>query len=389
MKSQTGILNIFIREWKRISTSKICIWGILVVPIFTMGILIYMMNEGLPTKIPIAVVDMDNTVTSRTLIRQLDAFPKTNIKFKSLSFREARERMEKGEIFAVLTIPRDFSQKAVSGERPKLVFYTNNAFLISGSLLFQDLKTISVLASASVGLQMAEAQGISEGQIMPVLQPIAVESHPIGNPWLNYSVYLNNTILPGILNLMIMMFTISCFGSEVKLGTGKRLMVMGKGSIIKVVIGKLLPYTILFFIISLLIISVLFYYSKFPLSSGFLPILLNYFCLIIAAQGMGLILLGTFNNYRLALSISSLWGMITFSISGFSFPSLAMDPSLLALGYLFPLRHFFLVYVDQALNGLPMGYSAFHYTAMLLFMGIGLIFLPRVKKFLTANIYEE
>jgi ABC-2 type transport system permease protein len=348
-----------------------------------------MMGEGLPSKIPIAVVDMDNTVTSRTLIRQLDAFPKTTVKFKSLSFREARIRMERAEVFAVLTIPRGFSQKAVSGERPKLVFYTNNAFLISGSLLFQDLRTISVLASASVGLQIAEAKGYTEKQIMPVLQPISVESHPIGNPWLSYSVYLNNTILPGILNLMIMVFTISCLGAEVKSGTAQKLMNMGSGSIIKVLTGKLLPYTILFFVVALLYMSVLYYYNKFPINSGFLPMCLNYLCLIIAAQGTGLILLGVFTNYRIALSVSSLWGMITFSISGFSFPALAMDPSLLALGYLFPLRYFFLVYVDQALNGLSMGYSACYYAAMLTFMAVACLFFLRIKKYLVANVYEE
>ncbi|NDW18170.1 ABC transporter permease [Dysgonomonas sp. 216] len=386
--AETGIWAIVKREWFRISTSKICIWGIIVVPLLILIVLIPMMNEGLPTKIPIAVVDMDNTTTSRQLIRQLDAFPKTDIKFKSLSFQEARQRMERAEVYAVLTIPREFSKKAISGNRPKLVFYTNNAFLISGSLLFQDLKTISVLASASVGLQMAEAQGYSEGQIMPVLQPIAVEAHPLGNPWLNYSVYLNNTILPGILQLLILMFTISALGSEVKAGTGRKLMQMGDGSIIKVVAGKLLPYTVIFFVIALLFMSVLYYYNGFPLHSGFLPMGINYLFLIISAQGLGLILLGIFKNYRLALSIASLWGMVAFSISGFSFPVLGMDSWLQALSYLFPLRHFFLIYVDQALNGIPVGYSAFHYAALLGFMAVAFLFYPRVKKFLTDNVYE-
>ena len=43
--------------------------------------------------------------------------------------------------------------------------------------------------------------------------------------------------------------------------------------------------------------------------------------------------------------------MISFSIVGFSFPVQGMDPTLQALARLFPLRHYFLIYVDQALNG--------------------------------------
>lgn len=386
--SQTGILAIFKREWLRISSSKICIWGIFVAPLLSMIILLWMMDSGLPSRIPIAVVDLDNTTTSRSLVRQLDAFEKTNIKYKSLSFREARQQIEQMKVYAVLTIPKDFTKDAISGNRPKLVYYTNNAFLISGSLLFQDLKTISTLASASVGLKTATAKGYTENQIMPILQPITTDSHPIGNPWLNYSVYLNNVILPGILQLIILMFTVSAFGSEVKAGTGGKLLEMGNGSIIKVLIGKLAPYTIIYLSIALLFISVLYGYNHFPLHSGFWPMFFNYLCLILAAQGTGIILLGVFQNYRLALSIASLIGMVSFSITGFSFSTLAMDGSLSALSNLFPLRHFFLVYVDQALNGISIGYSMYHYAALIGFVLLSVLFFGVVKRLLKNNVYE-
>ena len=279
MSSKTGILAIFKREWIRISSSKICIWGIFVAPLLSMIILMWMMSAGLPSRIPIAVVDLDNTTTTRSLIRQLDAFEKTNIKYKSLSFKEARHQMERMEVYAVLTIPKDFTKDAISGNRPKLVYYTNNAFLISGSLLFQDLKTISTLASASVGLKTATAKGYTENQIMPILQPITIDAHPTGNPWLNYSVYLNNVLLPGILQLIILMFTVSAFGSEIKAGNGPKLMSMGDNSIIKVMIGKLLPYTIIYMGIALLFMAVLYYINRFPLHSGFWPMFFNY-CLL-------------------------------------------------------------------------------------------------------------
>jgi ABC-2 type transport system permease protein len=347
-----------------------------------------MMDSGLPARIPIAVVDFYNTTTSRSLVRQLDAFEKTDIKYKSLSFREARQQMEQMKVYAVLTIPKDFTKDAVSGNRPKLVYYTNNAFLISGSLLFQDLKTISTLASASVGLKTAMAKGYTENQIMPVLQPITIDSHPIGNPWLNYSVYLNNVILPGILQLIILIFTVSALGSEIKMGTARKLMDMGNGSIVKVLAGKMMPYTIIYLGIALLFMSVLYVYNHFPLHSGFCPMFFNYLCLILAAQGTGIILLGVFRNYRLALSIASLIGMVSFSITGFSFSTLAMDGSLSALSNLFPLRHFFLIYIDQALNGISVGYSMYHYAALFGFVLLSVFFFGAVKRLLKDNVYE-
>lgn len=115
----------------------------------------------------------------------------------------------------------------------------------------------------------------------------------------------------------------------------------------------------------------------------------NYVCLILAAQGGGVILLGIFRNYRLSLSIASLIGMVSFSITGFSFSTLAMDGSLNALSNIFPLRHFFLIYVDQALNGMSVGYSMYQYAALLTFVLVSIFFLGVLRKLLKNNIYEE
>ena len=51
-------------------------------------------------------------------------------------------------------------------------------------------------------------------------------------------------------------------------------------------------------------------------------------------------MIGVLPTPRLGLSFASLFGMISFSIVGFSFPVQGMDPTLQALARLFPLRHF-------------------------------------------------
>lgn len=388
MSEKKGILPVFVRECKRIATSKICIWGILCTTIITLVIAVWLMGEGLPNKIPIAVVDYDNTGTSRSLIRQLDAFPKTDIKFKSLSFAEAHKRMETCEVYAVLVIPKDFAADAISGQRPKLVYYTNNAFYVTGSLLFQDLKTISTLASASVVLKSGESKGHTDLELMPTVQPIKVESHPLNNPWLNYLVYLGPTMVPCILQMIILMFTVSSFGCEVKSGTGQYLLKLSGNSVFKTLIGKILPYTILYLLIALLFMSVFYYYCKLPLNCGFMPMFMNYLCFILASQGFGLILISLFKNYRLSSSIASLIGSISLSLEGVSFSVYSMSPVLTAFSSLLPIRHFFEIYIDQSLNGLPIGYSMYQYASLLVFVLLGLLLMGRLRSFLDENVYE-
>ncbi len=79
--------------------------------------------------------------------------------------------------------------------------------------------------------------------------------------------------------------------------------------------------------------------------------------LVLASQAFGVFLFGLFATVRLALSTAS-YGVISFSISGMSFPVMAMNP-VLRTGQSIPLRHYSLIYVDLALNGYPLIRMAF------------------------------
>lgn len=388
MKTNRGFIPVFMRECYRVATSKICIWGLIVAPILSLALFAYMMHEGQPRKLPMAVVDLDNSSTSRGLVRQLDAFAKVDIKYKELSFTEAEKLMNRGKIYAILYIPHDFSKDAATGRQPKLVYYTNNAFILPGSLLFQDLKAISTLSSASVGLKTATAKGYSKEEITPVISPISTDIRPLTNPYLNYSIYLTNLLIPATMQLILMMLTVSAFGSEVKAGRGNFLLRLSGNSIMKTIMGKLLPYTLISIIIAFLSMSVLYGYLHFPLKCGFWPMFINYVLLILAAQAYGIILLSCFRNYRFALSIASLTGVVTFSIMGMSFPVPAMSGVLQGLSNVFPMRHFLLIYADQALNGISVGYSLYHYGAYFIFMLAAVLLFGKVKKELVNNTYE-
>ena len=62
---------------------------------------------------------------------------------------------------------------------------------------------MSVLASGAVVRQVLLSAGVEESQIMAKLQPIATDMHALGNPWISYSVYLNNSFLPGLLQITV------------------------------------------------------------------------------------------------------------------------------------------------------------------------------------------
>lgn len=379
-KSIHSLCSIAKRELLRIVKKPIYLFAVIGAPLICLLFFLSLMSEGLPTNLPIAVVDQDNSPTSRRLIRQLDAFEETKVSMLTQSFSKARMEMQRGKIYGIFLVPEDFEKEATSGKQPKLSYYTNGTYLIAASLLYKDMKTISVLANASVGLQTGTAKGETEEAIMGRLQPIVIDTHPIGNPWLNYSVYLNNTILPGVLQLMIFLVTVYCIGIELKEDTSKKWLAMGDNSIIIALLGKLLPYTVMFTIMSWLYCAVLYGYNAFPLQSGWLPMLVALFMLVVASQSVGVFMIATLPTLRMGLSFASLFGMIAFSIVGFSYPLLAMDPTLQALGRLFPLRHYFLIYVDQALNGRDLYYTWSEYVWLAGFLILPILMGKHLKQ---------
>ena len=243
------------------------------------------------------------------------------------------------------------------------------------------------LASAAVGQATVLAKGATEDQALAFLQPVVISTHALNNPWLNYSVYLCNTLFPGILMLLIFLTTVYTIGTELKEKTSKELMQLADNSIVTALVGKLIPQTVTFFIMATFYNVYLYGFLHYPCHSGIFPMLLAGLLLVLASQAFGVFLFGLFGSLRLALSAASLWGVISFSISGFTFPVMAMHPTLQALSVLFPLRHYFLLYVNLALNGYPVIYAWHAVTALLLFMLLPFFFLKRIRTAMLHYVY--
>ena len=345
------LYRIAVRELRRIVARPIYLFCMVIAPIFCYIFFTTLMANGLPVSMPAGVVDMDNTATTRTIIRNLDAFQQTRVTAHYANFYEARKAVQRGEIYAFYYIPEGTTEEAIAGRQPRVSFYINYAYLIAGSLLYRDQRTMSELASGAIGQSTLLAKGATEDQAMAFLQPIVIDTHALNNPWLNYSVYLCNTLLPGILMLLIFLTTAYALGTELKENTAQVLMRLADNSIGTALVGKLLPHTVIFFIVTVFYNVYLYGFLHYPCNGGVVPMLLAGLLLVLASQAVGIFFFGMFGTLRLALSAASLWGVISFSISGFTFPVMAMHPVLQGLTVLFPLRHYFLIYVNLALNG--------------------------------------
>ena len=383
-----GGAALLLRELHRLATQPIYIFCMVVAPLFCYYFFTSLMKEGLPENLPLGLVDEDHTTTTRNLARNLDAFQMSDIIHEYANVTEARKAVQKGDIYGFYLIPQGTTKQAQLQRVPTVSFYTNYSYLVAGSLLYRDMRMMSELASGAASRKVLYAKGATERQAMAYLQPVVIDMHAVGNPWLNYNIYLSNIIIPGMLGIFIFMTSVYSLGTELKFGSSDELMKSSNDSIIVALTSKLIPQSLIFLLMGTIYVLLLYGYLHFPCNCGIARMWCIMALFVLACQGLGVFMFTMLPTLRLGLSSASLWGVISFSISGMSFPVMAMHPILQGLSYLFPLRHYYLLYVNSALDGYPLANAWPFVLSMVGFMILPIPFLGRLKKVMKTYAYE-
>ena len=379
--------GVFLRELRLMRHNGLY-WACLVVfPLLVMIFFTSLMGEGQPAEMPVGVVDLDNSPTSRKIVRSLDAFQNTHVVGHYSDVAAAREAMQKGDIYAFIYFPSDCAANMMAGRQPGISFYYTMSFLSAGSLLLSDLKTISTLGYAGVAKAKLQAMGVSDHQIMPLLQPIKVELHRVGNPSTDYNAYLSPMLVPGVMLLFIFIFTAYSIGVELKFGRSKEWLDTAGGNILVALAGKMLPQMILSMTMMSLYLIYIYGVMGFPHEGGWGMIFLLGALTVLAAEGFGIFMFSLLPHVRMSMSMCSLWAVLSFSMVGTAFPVMAMDPALKALAWLFPLRHYFVVYQTSVFNDFPLTDCWEHVACLLAFALLPLPLTGRLKKAMTEGEY--
>lgn len=387
MKTFRLIWQVAKRECKILYVNRIYFFSMVVFPLLAMVFFTSLMNEGLPEDMPVGIVDLDNTTTSRSLIRRLDAFQSSKVVAHYPSVAEARRAIQENEIYAFLYIPKGTTDELLASRQPKISYYYNMASVMSGSLLMRDLKTISTLGSAGVGQATMRAKGYTQEQIMSFLQPIRISLHQVANPWTNYNSYLSTVIVPGVMMLFMFMISAYSLGMELKFGRGKEWLKMADNRIVVAILGKFLPQAVVF-------LSLIFFYEfymygimHFPHQGDLWDIMLLALLEVFASIGFGIFAFGLMPSLRMSMSVCSLWAVLSFSMAGFTFPVMGMDGPLQSLSWLFPLRHYYMLYQITVFNGFSLIDAWFHFVALVGFTLLPWFVIMKIKNAMLHYVY--
>ena len=376
-----------LREMQILRQNHIYRFCMVLFPILVIFFFTSLMDEGVPANLPVGVVDLDNTSTSRSLTRRLDGFQMSKVVAHYPNVTEARRAIQKGEIYGFLYIPKGTTEKLLASRQPKISYYYTYTAIAAGSMMMKDLKTISTLGSAAVGQATMRAKGFTDRQIQAVLQPIRIDLHQLTNPWSNYNIYITTVMVPGIIMLFIFLISTYSLGTELKFNTSKQWLQMAGENMTIAMLGKFLPQTIIWLAIVFGYQWYVFFHLGFPhLGSPWMLVLLG-LMQVLASQGFGIFAFGLMPSLRMSMSISSLWAVLSISMAGSAFPVMGMDSPLQSMSWLFPLRHYYMIYQICVFNGYPLIEGWFHFAAMAALMLMPWLVIKKIKNAMLTYVY--
>ena len=360
---------------------------IVILPLLCSWFLLDLIKDGSVQRVPVGIVDLDNSSLSRRISRNLNGFQQVNICQCYNNFAEARDAVQRGEVLGFFFIPDNLEEDALGGRQPVVSYYVNYAYYAPASMQYKGFKTISMLVNGGIVQTALRTVGVPNQQIESTLVPYQTHVHMISNPFTNYDYYLNSTFIPCFLSLFILLVTAFSLGLELKSGLSRQWLKTSGDSMFLALVGKLVPQTVLFTVVCWFVQWMMFRYYDFPLNCNPWNMLIAMFLLVVANQSFAVLMFCFVPNFRYGTMLCTLLGMVSFSFCGFSLPHEAMYPWVHSLGYVMPIKYYFLIMVDQALNGIDLYYSRVYYAALIGFTILPMLLSWRLKKECMNPVY--
>ena len=338
-------MNVLLREWRRMTSRRIYLGAAVVLPLFLIFFMATIFGDGQMRHLPIGIVDEDNTSTSRSIVRSIAAVPTFDVVAHYANDAEARAAVSRREVYGYLSIPPRFEEAVVRGTDATLCYYYHYALLAVGGEVMSAFETALIPVRMAPIVSEAIILGDTEENIETFLLPMTADDHALYNPSLDYAEYLAVPIFYIMFQILVLLVTLYAVGSDKLLAFGRwplatQSLSFGSSNLAAAVVGKLLPYTLIFVAEAMLANVVFFHWEHIPMVGDMGLFALTTVLFIVATQSVAVILYTLFPVLSLVISVVSMVGSLGATLSGLTFPLSAMSPVVQYTAKLFPVRHF-------------------------------------------------
>lgn len=336
MISRKKIKEIFIDELKIVVSDHSILLTVVIAPIlyaFFLGS-IYL-NKDLD-QIRFAVVDYDNTETTRELSRLLDASQKIDLVGYLEDYEDGVEKLQKLDIEGFIVFHKGVERELKRMEGTNVKLYLNTTRFLPSNDLNMAVNSVMLTVGAGIRLNYYMIQNIDSPKAMQLIDPVSVQVNPIYNVINSYGGFL----LPGLFFLILQQTLLIGLGESVSKdnenGKLRKFLSNSSNGVSNYFFGKTSYYQMLFVAYIFLFTVVIFPFFQLPVDGSLFAmfvISIAFFWLVTVMA----VLIGTFIKSQVRyMEIMAFTTYPFFLLSGYSWPISSMPLPLQWLSALLP-----------------------------------------------------
>ena len=337
MKSLLRIQAIVIKELIQLRRDRMTFGMVIMIPLVQLLLFAFAINTNI-RHIPVGIVDQSQTALSRVLQQTISATSIVNFTHHYTSLPQAQAAIDRGDVRAVLIIPKDVSQRLV-----------RHATVGFGLPPASDEETSRPIAQWLVdGSDTAIAASIKSLRNMPLAELL---DKPVNRNVPTFEVTLLYkpeqrsvvNIVPGlvgiILTMTMIMFTSAAIVRERERGN-MELLITTPLAALELMIGKIFPYIFIGAIQVIIILGLGYYFFNAPINGGLWQLTFATLLFISASLVLGLVISTLAKNQLQSMQMTVFILLPSILLSGFMFPYEGMPEIAQYIAEGLPATHF-------------------------------------------------
>lgn len=339
-RSTYGFLAIFLKEFAHVRRQPTTLFFMFLIPVLQITIFGYAIDMQIE-QIATVVYNLDGRRHSRELV---EAFENTRIfdiqdwVFDEESFQRA---LTSGRAKVGIRIPPDFSDQLLAGRQVFVQVLIDGSDSQVATTALNASKLLGTAKSIELSRRKGESLGIGPARTAAgeVALPIEIRPRLLYNPELDSSHFFVPGLVGIILQLVTLFLTAFAVVRERELGTLEQLFVtpVGRAGLL---LGKLMPYAIVGFLETMLVLAVMIYLFGVPINGSITLLLSLSVLFLVCSLGLGLLISTVAKTQTSALQSAFIVMLPSILLSGFVFPRSEMPLEIYIITFAIPVTYY-------------------------------------------------
>lgn len=359
------VKKAYFDEWQFLRSSA---WDMALVswiPLLIMALMVALFWQAVPRSLPIAVVDSSHSTISRDIIRKVDSTPAVSVVAQPLSLAEAWPLVETNQAHAVLYIPPQIDKDIATNQQATLFAFYNATMTTAGGTAVREIEAVVKKLNQEIAIQY-NAFSLGPSVLKPA--PIQAQVTLLYNPARNFEVFLIGLLLPGILHFVMCIAVTSAYALELRDKSVQKWIDRVGGHTGAALLGKALPYVLLFSLYGMLAILWIAYVRGDGIPGSLTALLVGSFLLYCAYAAFALLFAAVAPDMSSALSAVGLFAGTSLAFCGATFPIDGASLFARVWHHLIPFSTFVKLDVAERYINAPASLTLFYLLSMLLFV---------------------